>query len=100
MTMDSTKLVYESLKKKHPINICKKMREEQGMLVVNNAEYSTEIVNEIAKDFILKCNGKRTIQDIFLLLCDEYNQSEDTIVQDFLSFIRALQWKRIICIKD
>ena len=76
------------------------MREEQGMLVVNNAEYSIEIVNEVAKDFILKCDGKRTIQDIFVLLCDEYSQSEDTLVQDFLSFIRILQWKRIICLKD
>lgn len=100
MNIDSTKIVYDSLKKKHPLNICKKMREEQGMLVVNNAEYSIEIVNEVAKDFILKCDGKRTIQDIFVLLCDEYSQSEDTLVQDFLSFIRILQWKRIICLKD
>jgi len=97
---DSTRLVYDCLKNKHPVVICKKMRAEGEMLVVNNEEYSTEIVNQVAKDFLLKCDGKRTFHEILLLLGEEYGQSEEKLIYDFVSFIRMLQWKRIVRLKD
>ena len=97
---DSTKFVYDCLKSKHPVVICKKMRVEGEMLVVNNEEYSTEILNQVAKDFLLKCDGKHTFHEILLLLGEEYGQNEEQLIQDFVSFIRMLQWKRIVRLKD
>lgn len=97
---DSTKLVYDCLKYKYPVVICKKMRTEGEMLVVNNAEYSTEIVNQVAKDFLLKCDGKHTFQEILLLLGEEYGRNEEQLIQDFVSFVRMLQWKRMISLID
>lgn len=70
------------------------------MLVVNNAEYSTEIVNQVAKDFLLKCDGKHTFQEILLLLGEEYGRNEEQLIQDFVSFVRMLQWKRMISLID
>lgn len=96
----STQLIYDCLRNKRPVVICRKMREEGSMLVINNADYSTEIVNQVAKDFLLKCDGRRTFQEVLSLLGEEYEQPEEQLVQDFVSFIRMLQWKRIVRLVD
>lgn len=93
---DSLSYIFSLLCDKKPKLICKKMRVEGNSLIVFSADYKIEFLDEIAKDFIVKIDGHRTLNDILLLFKEEYDVDWATLVSDFIPFVRQLQWKRIV----
>ena len=50
--------------------------------------------------FLSQIDGTRTIEDIVNILEKEFDVDRETIRNDFISFIRDLQWKRLIKLKE
>lgn len=77
------------------VNILKAREEDNVLLVINN-EYALFFLNDVGKDFLRLCDGKRTLKDILLVLYNEYDVAEDTLTDDIFDIIQTLQKKRIL----
>lgn len=83
-----------------PYNICIKQRIEGDTLVVTTKDLSLYFLNNILKDFIELCDGKKTIQNIIDILHKYYDVEYEVLELDIINSIRDLQKKRIIYLED
>ena len=72
-----------------------KFREEGEVLIVINLNIDTFFLNEVAKDFLLLCNGRK-FSEIVDELCEIYDVDKDILTDDLMDIIRDLQYKRIL----
>ena len=56
-------------------------------------------LNDTAKDFILLCDGKRTVEDILVKMAEIYAVDEKILQIDIIDLIRDLQWKKILILE-
>lgn len=75
-----------------------KLREEGEVLIVINLNTDTFFLNEVAKDFLLLCNGRK-FSEIVDELCEIYDVDKDILTDDLMDIIRDLQYKRILCME-
>lgn len=72
-----------------------KLREEGEVLIVVNLNTETFFLNEVAKDFLLLCNGRK-FSEIVDELYKIYDVDKDILTDDLMDVIRDLQYKRIL----
>lgn len=73
-----------------------KMREENEILVIVNRQKKFFLLNEVAKDFLLLCNGQRRLQEIVDGLGEIYDVEKNQLIDDLIDTIQDLQYKRIL----
>lgn len=73
-----------------------KTREEGEILVVVNRQKKLFLLNEVAKDFLLLCDGRRRLKEIIDELGEIYDVEKDLLTDDLIDTIQDLQYKRIL----
>ncbi len=73
-----------------------KAREEDNVLLVITNSHALYFLNEVAKDFLNLCNGKRTLGDIVDTMLKEYDVEVDVLINDLMDIIQELQIKRCV----
>ena len=73
-----------------------KMRREDDILVVVNRQKKLFLLNEVAKDFLLLCDGRRKFAEIVDALIEIYDVEKNQLTDDLIDTIQDLQYKRIL----
>lgn len=73
-----------------------KTREEGDILIVVGSDKRLLFFNEVAKDFLLLCNGQRRFQEIVDALGEIYDIEKNQLTDDLIDTIQDLQYKRIL----
>ena len=92
---ESYSIVLKILSKSILNNIALKWQENDEVLIVMSQNQKVFFLNEVAKDFLLLCNG-RQFSEIVEELCKIYEVEKDILTDDLLEIIRDLQYKRIL----
>ena len=73
-----------------------KMREEGDVLIVVGDDKRLLFFNEVAKDFLLLCDGRRQLKEIIDELGEIYDVEKNQLTDDLIETIQDLQYKRIL----
>ena len=73
-----------------------KLREEGETLIVVTLNMETFFLNEVAKDFIKLCDGKRRLIEIIENLGEIYDVEKNILTDDLMEITRDYQYKRIL----
>lgn len=73
-----------------------KMREEGDVLIVVGNDKRRLFLNEVAKDFLQRCDGRRRLKEIIDELGEIYDVEKDLLTDDLIDTIQNLQYKRIL----
>ena len=73
-----------------------KTREEGTVLIVVNRQKKFFILNEVAKDFLLLCDGQRRLKEIIDALGEIYDVEKKLLTDDLIDMIQDLQYKRVL----
>ena len=92
---ESYSIVLKILSKSILNDIALKWQENDEVLIVMSQNQKVFFLNEVAKDFLLLCNG-RQFSEIVEELCKIYEVEKDILTDDLLEIIRDLQYKRIL----
>lgn len=92
--------IYEMIKEYIPIKNILKEKENGEFLILANKNSDIYYLNDMAKEMYLLINDKANIQDIFDNIKKEYDVDEDELQNDIVDFIRDLQWKNLIKLKE
>lgn len=82
----------------YPTAKYKKLRREDGILIISNENLELVYLNETAAEFFIHCDGKTRVVDIFKIMLEEFDVDEITLKNDLCFLIRDMQWKNIISI--
>lgn len=93
---ESYSVVKEILSESVPHTKILKSREEGTTLIVVNLHMETFFLNEVAKDFIQLCDGKRRLIEIIENLSEIYEVEKDILTDDLMEIIKDFQYKRIL----
>lgn len=92
--------VYEMIKEYIPIKNILKEKENGEFLILANKNSDIYYLNDMAKEMYLLINDKININDVYIKIKSEYDVSEDELQNDIVDFIRDLQWKGLIRLKE
>ena len=73
-----------------------KTREEKENLIVVSREKELVFLNEVAKDFLQLCDGRRRLKEIIDELGEIYDVEKNQLTDDLIDTIQNLQYKRIL----
>lgn len=73
-----------------------KLREENGILIVNSSKLNILFLSEVASSFIKLIDDNITVNEIIDKLICEYDVNREIITNDIIILIRELQLKRVI----
>ncbi|MCF2601696.1 PqqD family protein [Anaerovibrio lipolyticus] len=88
------------IKNKRPIDISLKSRMEGNILLVYGKTLEIIYLNKISARILKLSDGSHSLEDIMQILLDIYAVEEYKLKLDIISFIRELQWKRIIKLEE
>lgn len=77
-----------------------KQRKNDDFLIVVGDSMELFYLNELAEDFLSRCNGTNSIQSIFEIWSHDYDVDEDILKTDIVELVRDLQWKKLIMMKE
>ena len=83
-----------------PIPNVLKQRENEEFLILANKDSNIYYLNDMAKTMWLLIDGKISIKDIYEKINNEYDVTSEELQNDIIDFIRDLQWKRLISLKE
>jgi len=92
-------MVYNLIKDVIPSMHHLKIREDGDFLIVSNHQLNIFFLDEVAKEFYLRANKDRTIEDIVDDLFEIYEVEKEILIDDIINLIRDLQWKRLLSLK-
>ena len=72
-----------------------KFRAEDNVLIVVSREQELFFLNEVAKDFLLLCYGRR-LKEIIDALSEIYDVEKNQLADDLMDLIRDMQYKRVL----
>lgn len=72
-----------------------KFRAEDNVLIVVSREQELFFLNEVAKDFLLLCDGRR-LKEIIDALSEIYDVEKNQLADDLMDLIRDMQYKRVL----
>lgn len=73
-----------------------KLRVEGDNLIAVNCQKNFFVFNEVAKDFLQLCDGKRQFSKVINLLSEVYDVEKSVLTDDLMDLVRDLQYKRIL----
>ena len=91
---------YELMKSYIPVKSALKTRPEGDMLIVANNNSEIYYLNGIAGEIWDMIDGIKSIDDLSRQILSEYDASTETVEHDMIEFIRDMQWKRLIRLKE
>ena len=92
-------MIFESLKNKVPNNHSLKQKINDDILIVSSRKLEIFYLNNTAKDFLLLCDGVRSLNDIKNELLCMYDVDAATLEEDIVELVRDLQWMNLIVLK-
>lgn len=92
--------VFLLMKNYIPIPNVLKQRENEEFLILANKDSNIYYLNDMAKTMWLLIDGKISIKDIYEKINNEYDVTSEELQNDIIDFIRDLQWKRLISLKE
>ena len=72
-----------------------KTRVEGDILIAVSREKELVFLNEVTKDFLQRCDGRR-LKEIIDALGEIYDVEKDLLTDDLIDTIQDLQYKRIL----
>ena len=78
------------------LDISIKKRKEGGVALVIGENQHLYFLNEIASEFLFRCEGTKTTDEICQNIINLYDVDTDILLDDMIVLIRDLQKKRII----
>ena len=91
---------YELMKSYIPVKSALKTRPEGDMLIAANKNSEIYYLNGIACEIWDMIDGIKSIDDLSRQILSEYDASTETVEHDMIEFIRDMQWKRLIRLKE
>ncbi len=91
---------YEMLKGYIPVRQALKTRAEGEMLIVSNRNSEIYYLNGTAREMWNILDGNMTVEGLCAEILSEYEVDRETLERDIVSFIRDMQWKRLIRLKE
>lgn len=73
-----------------------KTRVEGDILIAVSREKELVFLNEVTKDFLQRCDGRRRLKEIIDELGEIYDVEKDLLTDDLIDTIQNLQYKRIL----
>lgn len=95
-----SKLVYTLIKEYIPIRDTLKEKENGNFFIVANKSSDIYYLNNMAKEIYSLIDNKLSIQEIYEKIKSEYDIDELELKNDIVEFIRDLQWKHLIKLKE
>lgn len=84
-----------------PVVQPQKQRNDKEFLILSDIVNGEMFyLNSNSKEFFFLIDGKRTVGNLIDELIKTYNAPAGEIEKDFISFLRDLQWKRLIYFKE
>lgn len=93
---ESFSVVKKILAESIPQTVALKIREEEEVLIVVSHQKNFFLLNEVAKDFYILCDGKRKFNQIIDELCEIYDVDREILTDDLIDVIQDFQYKRIL----
>lgn len=78
----------------------KRRKDSAYTILISERNLEQVFLDNSSDYFLSQIDGTRTIEDIVNILEKEFDADRETIRNDFISFIRDLQWKRLIKLKE
>ena len=92
--------VYEMLRGYIPVKSARKTRNEGDMIIASNNSGHIYYLNETAAYIWCIINGALSIEDLERKILTEYKADPERIKNDLVNFIRDMQWKKLILLKE
>lgn len=92
--------IYDILSNLIPVQDFIKSRENGEFLILMSEKLEIQYLNEVAKDFYLLINGKRSLEEITEILLEMYDVERNILEKDICQLLRDLQWKNLIILKE
>ena len=92
--------IYDILSNLIPVQDFIKFRENGEFLILMSEKLEIQYLNEVAKDFYLLINGKRSLKEITEILLEMYDVERNILEKDICQLLRDLQWKNLIILKE
>lgn len=92
--------IYKMIEEYVPIKNILKEKENGDFLILANKHSDIYYLNNIAKEIYLLIDNKINISGIYGKIKSEYDVNEDELQEDIIDFIRDLQWKNLIRLKE
>mgnify|MGYP002627035207 CR=1 FL=1 len=92
--------VYELLKGYIPIKAARKVRSEGDMIIASNNSGHIYYLNGTAAYIWCIIDGALSIEGLEQKIFAEYKASPERIKNDLVIFIRDMQWKKLIRLKE
>lgn len=90
---------YNFLRSYVPIRNALKTRLDREFMIASSHEHEIYYLNWTAREIWSKFDGKTNIESLCAEFMNEYNVKQEIIEKDIVSFIRDLQWKKLIRLK-
>ena len=90
---------YEFIKGYIPIKNALKTRENDSFLIVANQESNVYYLNGTGREICENIDGSKSINEICECLLSEYDVSREVLERDLTSFVRDMQWKKLLRLK-
>lgn len=94
-------MVYEMIKKLVPVLMIKKLRLDSDFTIVSSFDdLQLYYFNSNTSYFFSQIDGRKTIEEIVEGLKKEFDVENEVLENDYVDFIRDLQWKKLIKLKE
>lgn len=94
------KIVYMLIKEYIPVKDVLKEKENGEFLIVANKNSDVYYLNNMAKEMYSLIDSKISIEKIYEQVKKEYDVEELELKNDIVNFVRDLQWKKLIRLKE
>lgn len=74
----------------------KKRKDSEFSILLSEQNLEQVYLDSSSEYFFSLIDGQRTVSDIISLLEQEFDADRETLQNDYISFLRDLQWKRLI----
>ena len=91
---------YELLKGYIPVKSALKTRSEGDMLIASNMNSGLYYLNGMAGELWGMIDGTKSIEDMSRKVLSEYDADPEEVKRDMINFIRDMQWKKLIRLKE
>lgn len=84
-----------------PVSTVLKSRiDSEYTIIASYPSLTWHYFNQNTWDFFTYIDGEKSVEEILSVLKNEYSVDEETLQNDFISFLRDLHWKNLITFKE
>ena len=80
--------------------VLKSRSDSEYTIVASRPSLTWYYFNRDTWEFFTYIDGEKSVEEILSVLKNEYSVDEETLQNDFISFLRDLHWKNLITFKE